>query len=119
MAAMTPAAVEISEVLLGKHGPAVGTHGLAGNLRLRAADAPLGVLKVADGAVEIAPEGETAVTLAADTPSTLTQLLGGELHPIVARLQGRVEVDGDVAFAIRVLLGLRAGSPWTGLVPRT
>jgi hypothetical protein len=80
-------------------------------------DAPVGVLKVEGSAVEIAPDGEAETLLRANDQATLVQLLGGDLHPVVARLQGRAAVEGDTRFALRVLLGLQAGSPWTGLVP--
>lgn len=102
-----------------RSGPATGVSGLFGGVRLRYGETLVGVLKVADGRVAIGPEGNADVTLTTDTVETLVGLLGGEVHPIVARLQNRVAVDGDTAFAIRVFLGLRAGSPWRGLTPRS
>jgi hypothetical protein len=102
-----------------RRGPAKGLSGLAGRIRLEAAGAPVGVLQVADGAAGIGPDGEAAATLRADALQTLVQLLGGELHPIVARLQNRVRLEGDVALVLRVFLGLQAGSPWSGLMPRS
>jgi hypothetical protein len=74
-------------------------------------------LRIASGAAEIDPDGEADATLDADTLQTLVGLLGGEVHPIVARLQNRVRVEGDVALIVRVFLGLQAGSPWSGLLP--
>ena len=95
-----------------KHGRAEALEGLWGKLRLVAAGATVGVLKVEDGQVEIEPRGSASTALETDTVATLVSLLAGELHPIVARLQGRAWIDGDPALGLRVLLGLRAGSPW-------
>jgi hypothetical protein len=91
---------------------------LAGRIRLQVAGTDAGVLRVANGEAEIGPDGEAAGSVSADTLQTLVGLLGGEVHPIVARLQNRVQVDGDVPLILRVFLGLQAGSPWSGLVPR-
>jgi hypothetical protein len=102
-----------------RSGPAPGTEGLSGAIRLRYGETVVGVLKIADGQVALGPDDGADVTLTANTAETLVGLLGGEVHPIVARLQNRVAVDGDTAFAIRVLLGLREGSPWRGLTPRS
>ena len=95
-----------------KNGRAEALEGLWGKLRLVAAGATIGVLKVADGEVEIEPQGSASTALETDTLATLVSLLAGELHPIVARLQGRAWIVGDPALGLRVLLGLRAASPW-------
>lgn len=100
-------------------GRAPGLDGLEGQMRLIVNDSPVGLLNVAGEEVEIAPEGASSASLIADNEQTLLQLLGGELHPVVARLQERARVEGDTRFALRVLLGLQAGSPWTGLAPRS
>ena len=102
-----------------RSGPAAGTKGLSGGVRLRYGETDVGVLKSADGQVALGPDGDADVTVTADTAETLVGLLGGEVHPIVALLQSRVVVDGDTAFAIRVFFGLRAGSPWRGIVARS
>jgi hypothetical protein len=57
--------------------------------------------------------------LRAEDQVTLIQLLGGELHPMVARLQQCAVIEGDSRIALRILLALQAGSPWTGLAPRS
>ena len=102
-----------------RRGQSIGVEGLSGRIRLNVGDTIIGCLKVApDGSVEILPDGEAEASLIADTPQTLVGLLGGEKHPVVARLQGRILNDGDVGFVIRTFLGLQAGSPWSGLVPR-
>jgi hypothetical protein len=104
---------------ISRRGPGSGLLELKARIRLRAAGADVGVLKVGDGAAEIGPDGQADATLDADTPQTLVGLLGGEVHPIVARLQNRVRVEGDIAQTVCVFLGLRAGSPWSGIVPRS
>lgn len=102
-----------------RSGPASGLVDLTARIRLQVGEEPVGVLKIAGGAVAIGPDGEAAGSVSADTLQTLVGLLGGEVHPIVARLQNRVLVDGDVPLILRVFLGLQAGSPWSGLVPRS
>jgi hypothetical protein len=104
---------------ISRSGPASGIPDLTARIRLRVADADIGVLKVAHGAAEISPDGDADATLGADTLQTLVGLLGGEVRPIVARLQNRVRVEGDVAQTVCVFLGLQAGSPWSGLVSRS
>jgi len=102
-----------------RRGHAAGVEGLSGQIRLNIGDTIIGCLKVSpDGTVEIVPDGEAQAFLIADTPQTLVGLLGGEKHPIVARLQGRISTEGDVSLVIRTFFGLQAGSPWSGLVAR-
>jgi hypothetical protein len=103
---------------ISKSGPAPGIEGLAGKLRLIIADAPIGLLTVERGAVEILPDCDAPAVLRVEDQVTLIQLLGGELHPMVARLQQCVVIEGDSRLALRILLALQAGSPWTGLAPR-
>ena len=98
--------------LMRKRGRAEGLEGFSGRLGLRVAGAPVGVLKVEDGEVEIEPDGEAATLLTADSEPTLVCLLSGELQMIVAALQGRARVQGDIGVAIRIFFGLRAASPW-------
>jgi putative sterol carrier protein len=98
--------------LMRKRGRAEGLDGLSGRLRLQVAGAPVGVLKVEDGEVEIEPDGEASTLLKADSEPTLVSLLSGELQVIVAALQGRARVEGDIGLVIRIFFGLRAASPW-------
>jgi hypothetical protein len=114
-------AADVPADWMSRRGPAPGLGRLAGPVGLRVANTHIGTLKVGGASAEIAADGqlEGHAALNADSLTTLVALLGGELHPIVARLQNRVSVDGDAAFIIRVLLGLRAGSPWSGLVSRS
>lgn len=96
-------------------GRAPGLMDLMGDLKLSVEGRSDGVLHVEHGLVSVAPDGDASALLAVDSHDTLLRVLGGELHPFVANLQGRLRIEGDRAFALRVLLGLRAGSPWSGL----
>jgi len=118
MSANPSSAPAIPSDWVSRSGPADGLTSLSARIRLQVGEGHVGVLKVAGGAAAIEPDGEAAGSVSADTLQTLVGLLGGEVHPIVARLQNRVRVDGDVPLILRVFLGLQAGSPWSGLVPR-
>ena len=100
----------------GRRGPAAGAGGLSGRIRLGVGRNTIGCLKIDDGTAEILSGGPSEASLTADTPETLVGLLGGDKHPVVARLQGRIVTTGDTGLVIRVFLGLQAGSPWSGLV---
>jgi hypothetical protein len=118
MSANPSSAPAIAADWVSRSGPAEGVTNLTARIRLQVGEEPVGVLQVAGGAVAIGSDGEAAGSVRADTLQTLVGLLGGEVHPIVARLQNRVRVDGDVPLILRVFLGLQAGSPWSGLAPR-
>jgi putative sterol carrier protein len=98
-----------------RRGRAPGLADLMGDLKLSVQDRPTGVLHVQHGQVSIESGGDATALLAVDSQDTLLHVLGGELHPFVANLQGRLRIEGDRALALRILLGLRAGSPWNGL----
>ena len=98
-------------------GHAPGLADIAGRLRLQVAGVDAGVLKVEGGAVEILPEGDASALMAVDSQATLLSVLGGDTHPFVAFLQGKLRLEGDRALALRIGFGLRAGSPWSGLTP--
>lgn len=98
-------------------GHAAGLEDIAGEVRLEIAGVGVGVLTVDGGEVEIAPDGEATALMAVDSLPTLVGVLGGETHPFVAYLQGRLRLEGDRALALRIAFGLQAGSPWTGLTP--
>ena len=102
-----------------RSGPAPGVEGLVGRLRLMIADEPVGMLTVERGVVEILPDSDATCVLRAKDQATLIQLLGGDLHPMVARLQQCAVIEGDSRLALRILLALQAGSPWSGLAPRS
>jgi hypothetical protein len=99
-----------------RRGHANGVEDLSGRVRLKIGGREVGVLHVSDGEVEIVQGGEAAATVDFDSVETLLQVLGGDLHFMVATLQERARTeDGDPAFVTRIFFGLVAGSPWTGL----
>lgn len=82
--------------------------GISGRLRLDIGDKPVAVLEVHDGDVVLRTGNGAADAVAAcDSEDTLAAINRGQLNPIVAALQHRVEVTGDRAFAIKVILGLQ------------
>lgn len=95
------------------HGAAPGLKGITGAIALQVRGARAGVLRIEDGAAEIMADGEAVATVMTDDQPTLLELLGGQLHPVVAYLQGRLQLSGDLAQALRILMGLQAGSPWS------
>ena len=101
-------------------GEAPGLKGVTGRLQLQVGDVAAGVLQIEpSGAVELVGVGDAAAVITVDTQSTLAALLSGESSPIVALLQDRLQVEGDLALAWRVLLGLQAGSLWKDVPLRT
>jgi hypothetical protein len=96
-------------------GQAPGVSDLAGDMRLEVEQRLVGILHVENGAVSIQPDGDATALLSVDSLPVLLGALGGDIHPFVAFLQGHLQIEGDRALALRILLGLRAGSPWSGL----
>ena len=101
-----------------RHGHVEGLDGLNDQLRLRVGGDYVGFLQIIDGSVAIAQAGQADTVLTCDSLQTLQNLLGGELHPMIARLQGRAHVEGDPSRALEILLGLREGSPWRGVASK-
>ena len=99
-----------------RKGSAPGLADLSGDMRLEVAGRLAGVLHVEGGSVAIEPDGDASALLAVDSEPTLMGVLGGEVHPFVANLQGRLRIEGERPLALRILFGLQAGSPWSGLV---
>ena len=98
-------------------GRAPGLAGLSCSMELRVANDLAGVMLVEEsGEVRIVHEGEAAAMIALDSRETLVRLLGGELAPVVAHLQGLLRFEGDADLALRVLFGLQEGSPWAELI---
>jgi hypothetical protein len=56
--------------------------------------------------------GAPRVVTTLDSKEVLDGIVDGQLHPVVAALQGRLAItDGDRVFALCVLLALRASAP--------
>lgn len=97
------------------HGLAPGLQGVTGRLRIEVCGKLLGCLAVVDGDVEFVPgDGEAGTVVDVASHEDLQSLLLGELNPVVATLQGRLAVEGDIELASRIVLGLQSGSPFHG-----
>jgi hypothetical protein len=95
-------------------GRAPGLEGLSGRIVLKVGDNPVGAVEIdSEGAASVVADiGGAAATITVNCEDTLTGLLGGHLSPIIMELRGRTRIAGDVRFALQVLYGLQAGSPW-------
>jgi putative sterol carrier protein len=87
--------------------------GVSGRMRFMVGDKALGVLVVDDGHVSMIDDGNPVdVTVTCATREILAKLLRGEINPVVAALRGEVRQRGNREFGVKVVLGLRAGSPF-------
>jgi hypothetical protein len=87
-----------------------GLRGVSGTLRVDVQGKTMGALVVEDGTTEFVPgsrEGQATANFQA--PDDVRALLRGEVHPVVAALQRRVEIEGDAALGARIILGMRSG----------
>jgi hypothetical protein len=92
-----------------------GLSGVFGAMRIETAEGQMGTLVVHDGHVEFVPgPGEGAAELFFEDPNDVGQLLRGKVNPVVASLQRRVLLAGDMALAARIILGLRSGASKDG-----
>lgn len=98
-------------------GPAPGLAGITAHLGVTVGGAPAGMLRVEDGQVEFVPDADVSNAPAVASfagQEVVQRMLQGRLNPVVAALQGALELSGDRELAVRVILGLQAGSPFTG-----
>ena len=88
--------------------------GVTGRLRLQVGGKSVGMLAIDDGHLSLKDDDNQPadVTLNCATRGDLIKLLRGEINPVVAALRGFVRQRGDRAFGAKVVLGLRAGSPF-------
>jgi hypothetical protein len=84
--------------------------GIGCTVRFVVGQEPYITLKVHDGDVDIVPNDVAVdVTFRCQTMEDAQQLLRGELNPIVASLQGRLNLEGDYGLAVKVLYGFHGG----------
>jgi len=96
-------------------GAAPGLVGVYGRLRVEVAGKPVGTLVIDGPRVALTPDTTgpaDAIAVVADDES-FRKLLMGELNPFVASMRGLARLKGDRNFGTKVILGLRAGSPFT------
>jgi hypothetical protein len=90
--------------------------GVVGRLRLQIGGNTVGVLVIHDGHLELAPDdGSVDATLVCAEAQDVVAILKGEVNPVVAFLRNRARLIGDRVFATKVVMGLRAGSPFARL----
>jgi putative sterol carrier protein len=85
--------------------------GLVGRLAFEVDGKAVASLHVDDESIEVTSgdAGEPARSIATcPSEDDVRQILSGALDPVVAALQGRLVVDGDVLFGMKVLRALRA-----------
>ena len=94
-------------------GVAPGLAGVHGRLRIEVGDKPVGTLVVEGTHVELSDDtSEADATVLCATDDDFRKLLKGELNPFIASMRGWALLKGDRHFGTRVIMGLRAGSPF-------
>jgi hypothetical protein len=89
--------------------------GVDGRLLLEVEGAPVTLLQIAGGHAQIAGHAEAEspdASIDFSDAQTLMDVLGGELNPVVAALQGRMSITGNRLLATKALLGLPADKPF-------
>jgi hypothetical protein len=115
MAGTPGTAPEAAAAREGGFHPAPGLVGLTGRLRVTVRGKGAGVLDVKDGQVRFLPaDGEALATAIVDSAETVRALRRGRLNPVVAVLQGQLDLQGDLDFALRAILGLQVADPFAG-----
>jgi hypothetical protein len=86
-----------------------GLEGTTGKLRVEIEGKPPRSFAIHDGLIEPLPQADVQAdaTLFVDNDSTVEALLAGRLNPIVAGLQGRLRVFGDLKLVARVIFELQ------------
>jgi hypothetical protein len=115
MAATTSTAPEAAVAREGDFRPAPGLVGLTGRLRVEVVGKGVGILEVKEGQARFLPgDGDAAATAIVDGEESVRALLRGRLNPVVAILRGHLDLQGDLDFAIRAILGLHVAGPFAG-----
>lgn len=84
--------------------------GLTGRLAFEVDGKTVAALEVENQRVEVTGgnAGEPRSIATCPSEDDVRQIMSGELDPVVAALQGRLVIDGDVLFGMKVLRALRA-----------
>jgi hypothetical protein len=86
---------------------------VSGRLRVDVNGKAVGAIVVDRGQVSVtAPEGEAAVVLNLEDPADFLRIVRGQLNPVVAAIQGRLWLDGDLELAVQVINALAAARPF-------
>ena len=84
--------------------------GLVGRLAFEVDGNAVAALHVDDQRIEVsgADGGQARAIATCPSEDDVRQILSGALDPVVAALQGRLVIDGDLEFGMKVLRALRA-----------
>ena len=94
-------------------GDAPGLAGIVCRMRLMVGDQALGVLSVDNGRAKLDPDGPPVdVTAVVRSRDVLIGILRGQLNPVLMALRAQGRLHGDRELGVKVLYGLRAGSPF-------
>jgi hypothetical protein len=94
-------------------GEAPGLAGVVGRMRLMIGDQPVGVLEVRNGWAKLLPDGgQVDVTGICVSGDILVKMLQGRVNPVVMALQAEARLQGDRERGVKIIYGLRAGSPF-------
>ncbi len=97
----------------GARGRIPGLSGISGRLSLHVDGDACGAIEVEDGEVIFRlGAGESDAVAICDSVETMVAIGQGQLNPVVAALQNRLELEGDRAFAIKVIRELHGTSPF-------
>lgn len=97
----------------GTEGDAPGLAGIVGRMRLMVGDTALGVLAVDNGRAKVVPDGPPVdVTAVVRSRELLVGILRGQLNPVLMALKAQGRLHGDRVLGVKILYGLRAGSPF-------
>ena len=99
--------------------------GVSGRMRVDVKGKTVGAVDVQDGLVTVdvgadAGAGANAgasVVANVDDEADLGRIARGELNPIVAGIQGRLALEGDIELGMKIILSLNAAKPFSAPAP--
>jgi hypothetical protein len=97
-------------------GEAPGLEGVHGRVRIEIGGRAVATVTIDGTHVQLTPaqEGEADAVFRFEQIEDLAKLLRGELNPVVASLQDLFGIEGDLAFSVKVFLGLQVPSDFRG-----
>lgn len=85
---------------------------LKGRLRVDLGSSPIYMLEIHDESVTVTrDDGEADAVAIFDSEESVAAFRCGELNPMVAILRGQLSLAGNLAFAMKVIRGLRSLRP--------
>jgi hypothetical protein len=87
--------------------------GVSGRMRVDVKGSPVASIDVQNGQVSVIDRvDEPTVVAGVDDPADFQRIVHGELNPVVAAIQGRLMLQGDLEFGVEVILALNAARPY-------